>query len=251
MTEKALRDIFVSTAISYLGSDEGGSKHKYIVDTYNKIVPLPSNYKMKYTDAWCAAFVSAIASICGFLDIIPAECSCGRQIKLWQNMKRWQENDSYVPNVGDVIYYDWDDNGVGDAKGNSDHVGIVASVDNKQIKVIEGNISDTVGYRTISINGKYIRGYGLPNFASKADSGQKLNTCDITLAILSNGSKGSNVKALQILLEGYGFDCGKSGADGKFGSDTLKAVKQYQKTNKLDIDGVVGPKTWQSLLGMA
>jgi hypothetical protein len=40
------------------------------------------------------------------------------------------------------------------------------------IKVIEGNISNAVGYRTIAVNAKNIRGYGLPDYAGKAE---KLN----------------------------------------------------------------------------
>lgn len=38
------RQNFVNTAISYLGVVEGSEKHKYIIDTYNKISPLPQGY---------------------------------------------------------------------------------------------------------------------------------------------------------------------------------------------------------------
>ena len=38
------------------------------------------------------------------------------------------ENDSYVPKTGDIIFYDWADNGVGDNTGVPDHVGIVVTV---------------------------------------------------------------------------------------------------------------------------
>lgn len=67
---------------------------------------------------------------------------------------------------------------------------------------------------------------------------------------LSRGSKGNTVKALQILLIGYGYSCGSYGVDGDFGSGTDKAVKAYQKDAGLDADGVVGPKTWAKLLGV-
>lgn len=71
-----------------------------------------------------------------------------------------------------------------------------------------------------------------------------------TLPVLKKGSKGASVKALQILLIGYGISCGSSGADGDFGSATDKAVRDYQKKMGLSADGIVGVNTWSNLLGM-
>lgn len=73
---------------------------------------------------------------------------------------------------------------------------------------------------------------------------------DVKVFTLQNGATGSNVKALQAILIGYGYSCGKCGADGVFGNDTLSAVKSYQKNKKLVVDGIVGSKTWNSLLGV-
>jgi peptidoglycan hydrolase-like protein with peptidoglycan-binding domain len=39
-----------------------------------------------------------------------------------------------------------------------------------------------------------------------------------------------------------------SAIDGIYGNETVKLVKEYQKTNKLVIDGIVGKSTWQNLL---
>lgn len=74
--------------------------------------------------------------------------------------------------------------------------------------------------------------------------------CTVELTVLKKGAKGDSVKALQTLLIGYGYSCGKYGADGDFGSATLKAVKAYQKANCLTVDGEVGPATWGKLLGV-
>lgn len=71
----------------------------------------------------------------------------------------------------------------------------------------------------------------------------------ISLETLEKGSRGAQVKALQILLIGAGYSCGKSGADGVFGSGTLTAAKAFQKAEGLDMDGIVGKKTWSVLLG--
>lgn len=71
----------------------------------------------------------------------------------------------------------------------------------------------------------------------------------VSLDTLKKGSRGDQVKALQILLIGAGYSCGKSGADGVYGSATLDAVKACQKAKGLTVDGVVGQKTWSRLLG--
>lgn len=73
---------------------------------------------------------------------------------------------------------------------------------------------------------------------------------DLNLPTLKKGSKGDSVKALQILLIGYGYPCGKYGVDGSFGSSTESAVKSFQQYEKLGVDGIVGPKTWAKLLGV-
>lgn len=70
------------------------------------------------------------------------------------------------------------------------------------------------------------------------------------LPMLKQGSKGASVKALQILLIGNGHSCGSSGVDGSFGPATYKAVVAYQVAKGLEADGICGPKTWASLLGL-
>ena len=168
-TEKELRESVVIEAKKYLGYKESDGSHKKIVDIYNSHSPLARGYKVKYTDSWCAVFVSAVSIQCGLTDIMPTECSCGRMIELYQKLGRWEENDAYVPNIGDIIMYDWDDSGKGDNTGWPEHVGIVTEVTGSTMKIIEGNKSDSVAYRTVSVNGKDIRGYCLPDYASKAN----------------------------------------------------------------------------------
>lgn len=104
----------------------------------------------------------------GLTDIIPTECGCEKHIELFKKNGIWVENDAYIPEAGDYIFYDWDDSGSGDNKGYADHVGIVVSVTGSTIKVIEGNISNKVAYRETAVNGKYIRGYGVPKYETKA-----------------------------------------------------------------------------------
>jgi hypothetical protein len=154
----------LAVAQSWLGKKESDGSHKAIIDIYNSHKPLARGYKVKYTDEWCATTISALAIKCNAVDIIPKECSCQKMIELFKKIGCWVENDAHVPNAGDIIFYDWQDNGVGDNKGWSDHVGIVEKVEGNIITVIEGNIKDAVGRRELKVDGKYIRGYGVPKY---------------------------------------------------------------------------------------
>lgn len=85
-----------------------------------------------------------------------------------------------------------------------------------------------------------------PNTTTKPTETKGGNTVDITLTILKTGSKGQSVKALQTLLNGYGYNCGT--VDGDFGTKTNTAVKAFQKAKGLTADGIVGQNTWNKLL---
>lgn len=72
------------------------------------------------------------------------------------------------------------------------------------------------------------------------------NPYTLTASLLKKDSKGENVKWLQ-------YELNKTGAqlavDGEFGDKTLQAVKNYQKSKGLVVDGVVGVKTFKALRG--
>ncbi len=158
------RDRVVKQAQAWIGRKEADGSHKQIIDVYNSHKPLARGYVVKYTDAWCAAFVSAVAIRCGVTDIIPTECGCGQMLILFKILGELVENDSYRPNPGDVVFYDWQDSGFGDDTGWPDHVGIVEKVTGNIITVIEGNKSDAVGRRQLQVGGRYIRAYGVPKY---------------------------------------------------------------------------------------
>ena len=250
------RSKIVAQAKAWLGLNEYDGSHKKIIDIYNSHKPLARGYALKYTDAWCSGTVSALAIACGATDIIPTEVGCEKHIALFKNMGIWVEDDSYIPSPGDIIFFDWDDNGSGDNKGVSDHVGIVETVSNGKITVIEGNYSNSVKRRTLSVNGRYIRGYGVPKYDAEApteiktETTKEENTVNVTLNVLQKGSKGEQVKALQRMLYAMGYNLGSNNPiDGSFGSKTDSAVRAYQKSKGLTVDGIVGAKTWGSLLG--
>lgn len=273
----------LTIARGYLGCKESNGSHKKIIDLYNSHKPLARSYKVKYTDSWCATFVSACAIKANYTDIIPTECSCNQMIKKFQNMGRWTEDDGHVPHLGDVIFYDWQDNGVGDCKGTSEHVGYVEKVENGKITVIEGNKSDAVARRVLNVNGRYIRGFGCPAYDNtthvstptptqnnntvksnydawvadlQAELNRQYNTGlavdglrgPKTLAacpLVRKGAKGNITRLIQKRLNSVGFHLA---TDGIFGSGTYNAVNVFQKNRGLYQDGKVGKKTWDWLL---
>ena len=63
-------------------------------------------------------------------------------------------------------------------------------------------------------------------------------------AVLGRGSSGSGVRYLQENLNKAGYSLN---VDGIYGSLTLNAVKNFQKSNGLAVDGLAGPKTFAAL----
>lgn len=252
MTEQQLRQKAADTILGWVGLNEADGSHKKIIDIYNSHKPLARGYALKYTDAWCAGTVSAVAIVCGITDIMPTEVGVGKMIDLYKALGRWMERDDYTPKIGDVVVYAWSDNGAGECTTGADHVGIVTRVDGTSFWVTEGNYRDSVKTRAMKVNGQYIRGFGLPDYAKKATGEASAmpvdETIDVKLRKLAKGSGGADVKVLQTLLIAGGCSCGSAGADGDFGSGTDIAVKEYQRKHGLTADGVVGAVTWGKLL---
>lgn len=88
----------------------------------------------------------------------------------------------------------------------------------------------------------------LLSYAEAAPTKEK--TITLSLPVLKRGAKGDSVKAMQLLLLGYGFTMESYGADGSFGGATERALKGYQAAKDLEADGICGPKTWAKLLGV-
>ena len=166
MTEQQVRELVVSTARAWLGKNERDGSHREIIDLYNAHKPLARGYAVKYTDAWCATFVSAVAIKCGLSDIMPLECGCEAMISLYRShaVSRWEEDESITPQPGDVVFYDWQDSGSGDDRGAADHVGIVVGTDGSRVYTVEGNSGDSCRENHYAIGYYEILGYGMPQY---------------------------------------------------------------------------------------
>lgn len=113
--------------------------------------------------------------------------------------------------------------------------------------ILQESYSKLVGYATMAAIAKV---YGL----KKKTATTKQEVCTVDIKVLKKGAKGDEVKAMQLLLIGYGYKMESGGkvysADGSFGGATEKALKAYQKDHGLDPDGSCGGKTWAKLLGV-
>lgn len=197
----------VEQAKYWLGCNEADGSHKKIIDVYNSHKPLARGYKVKYTDEWCATFVSAVAIKLGYTDIIPTECSCSKMIELLKKIGSFVENDAHVPAPGTILFYDWEDSGVGDNKGSADHVGIVEKVVGDAIHVIEGNYSQSVKRRYIRVNAKYIRGYGVPKYDTEETKVEAKKTVTEIAKEVINGKWGSGSdRKKKLTAAGYDYN---------------------------------------------
>ena len=196
----------VAQAQAWLGKNETDGSHREIIDVYNSHKPLARGYKVTYTDPWCATFVSAVAVKLGYTDIIPTECSCTRMIELLKNIGAWVEDDTYVPKGGDILFYDWDDSGVGENKNSPEHVGIVEKVDGNTITVIEGNYSVSVKRRTINVNGRYIRGYGVPKYDAEPVAEPTKTITQIAREVLKGKWGNGSARKANLTAAGYDYN---------------------------------------------
>lgn len=166
------RTDIVQQICSWEGYSEATDKHRIIIDIYNKYLPTAVktgtlNYKVKYSDEWCATGASAAYIQAGAPELFPIECGCPRNIELAKKMGIWVEADNHIPKPADAVLYDWQDSGSGDNTGTADHIGIVIDVDEQAgtFTVMECNKDEAVGRRVMKINGRYIRGFICPKFA--------------------------------------------------------------------------------------
>ena len=64
-------------------------------------------------------------------------------------------------------------------------------------------------------------------------------------ALSKYGSRGNEVRQIQEKLKRWGYYNGN--VDGIFGSQTLEAVKYFQRKNGLTVDGIAGPATLKAM----
>lgn len=226
------------------GSDNYTKYGKEMHELYPKIMDFPAY--------WCDCFVDwlfykaygvsgAKSLLCGNFDDYTVN-SKALYVSKGAYIKRGQK----APKKGDQIFFN---NGT-----RVCHTGLVYDVDKNYVYTIEGNTSTG---STVVANGggvvkkKYpltyskIDGYGRPAYTTsivkKITKKRYTGPFPKVPPIIKLNSLGTEVKKLQQFLNWYG-DYGLK-VDGNCGEKTVKAIKMFQKAEKLTVDGKFGPKS--------
>lgn len=239
MTEQKAIESVVTTAQSQVGYREGDNNWNIYAASLD---PLGLTYGNKQNQPWCGEFVlwcfvhcfgedEALTMLCSPKPTSIPLCSAGAQY--FKSAGRWRTE----PAVGDVVFFF-----VGDG---INHTGIVVSINGRIVSTVEGNSGDSTARRSYTIGDARIAGYGRPKWAVVENN---IEACEVRLPYLQKGDKNESVKALKALLIMRGYKGGFAASNPLFGSKTRKAVIKFQQAERLEVDGIVGPMTWNSLL---
>lgn len=208
---------------------------KEMHDIYPQVMDFPAAWCDAFTD-WCFYKAYGVANAKGLLggnfdDYTVASA------QLYKNKKAWYTSN---PKVGDQIFFT-------NSKGGICHTGLVYKVDKYYIYTIEGNTSGASGViangggvckKKYPIKYNKIAGFGRPKYDEGTFEKKEheiittvvdLNDSSQNVVFYRKGDSGEKVKQFQNWLISLGYDLGKYGADGKYGNDTVCAVKSFQK----------------------
>ena len=167
----------------------------------------------------------------------------------------------HFPEVGDQAFFY--------SGGGINHTGVVVAVQGTAVYTIEGNYSDKVSSVRHNVGAGDVAGFGRPCWsivesgtetgggsaaqeqpgkpAGNADAGEIQEDYSWRPKLLTMSNMyATDCVVLQALLNARHCACGS--ADGFFGPKTSAAVNKFQRWSGLEVDGVVGPATWEKLL---
>ncbi len=134
----------------------------------------------------------------------------------------------YIPQPGDWVFFNWS------GSSDTEHVALVeycvrdVFTGDVRIHVIEGNNPVSVLRNTYELNSSSILGYGTVH-----------DVADITMSF---GNQGEKVRQLQEKLAYLGF-LDTALVSGHFGNATVDAVRAYQESRGLPVNGIANMNT--------
>jgi peptidoglycan hydrolase-like protein with peptidoglycan-binding domain len=197
---------------------------------------------------WCAMFVS----YCFYHTGLPLPITTPKGFAYCPYGVQWfklQNKLFHTPKVGDIVFYDWEGDGI------SDHVGIVESVNNNgTITAIEGNTSPSnnsnggwVMRRNRSLNS--VKGFGRPPYNGITTTFQVPpypSWPGIYFTLTSPHTISNHVQKWQQQMIHRGWDLSPDDASGVFGERSYEVLKEFQEEKGLEFDGKLGPESWNA-----
>lgn len=218
----------------------------------------------KQSLAWCAVFVCWCfvkaygADEARRVLFQPEKDNCAAACSYAANYYRQRGRFGLSPKIGAQIFF---------GQNAGDHTGIVYAYDAARVYTVEGNSDDQVARRSYDLTNPWIAGYGYPDYDALPNGGDEsgepqeeteakptqepvsnASTCTVKLPLLRQGDASQAVKSMQTLLISRGYNCGRYGADGEFGSATAAALRKFQTEKRLVSDAECGEETWGKLL---
>lgn len=192
-------------------------------------------------EPWCDQFQSYCAAQSGNADAIGKFEYCPSHVNWFKSQGRWSD----TPAIGSLVFYSWNENGV------ADHVGIVVSFDANTITTYEGNTQPQSGgtspdgafQRTRNRDG-FVLGYGAPAYPAGSSQPSSPNPWPGEyLQLKTPMQHDDNDLRYQQIMANRGWHLS---VDGWFGPVTDSITRQFQQEKGLQVDGVVGPVTWNA-----
>lgn len=189
--------MIIDEARKWLGVRGGSVEHKRLIDRYNTLSPLPRGYRVRYTDDWCMTFVSVCAMDAGIKDF-EYECGCQRAYLRATAEGTARNTREYRPN--DVVFFAYNL----PASTWRSHVGIVESVRDGRVYLIEGNNGNTVKRTSYAVDHPKL--YGVIRHDATTDN--VAHDYDNVVREVISGRWG-NEPLRKIRLEEAGYDYAK------------------------------------------
>ena len=256
MTQNEAVHALVQRAYGEVGYREG-------TNNFNKYAEDPRITKLYgwnlQNQPWCEVFTAWLfINTFGYDDGVAmtygGSAACATHAQLYKNNGAWYT----TPQKGDQIYFIYN--------GGINHTGIVVDISGSTVTTIEGNSSDRVAVNTYFTADSKIAGYGRPNWAVVANEPDPDPEDDSDIVHPTHrrsyfhleygdgiGKPLPQVKAWQNLLLCWGFDIGKTGADGEFGTLTMLATQRWQEKVKgiggdVEVNGIVDEDDWKEII---